>query len=81
MNLARSAAMLNKQAKINIAFHEATANTLSRLAKQEHKSVPSLVKELVLDSLEQKEDIALSEIARIRDIEGAKRASHADAWR
>jgi hypothetical protein len=72
--------MFSKQSKISIAFHEATVDMLSRLAKQEHKTVSSLAKELILDSLEHKEDIALSEIARARDVENAKRIKHTHAW-
>ncbi len=70
-----------KQARIVVPFQKPTVDMLSRLAKQEHKSVSSLIKELVLDSLEQKEDIALSDLAHARDVENTKRIKHRDAWR
>ncbi len=53
------------------------------LAKREKKSVAGLTKELVLDALERREDLALSLLAEQREQEhkGKKNKSHADAWR
>jgi hypothetical protein len=40
-----------------------------------------LAKELILEALEQREDLALSEIAKVRDIKRAKTIKHEDAWK
>lgn len=72
--------MPTKKPRVNITFEEVTAGLLAELAKQEHKSVPSLAKELILEALERREDMVLSAIAKIRDVENAKRISHKDVW-
>lgn len=66
--------------RINVTFQMVTAVLLAQLAKQESKSVSALTKELILEALEHREDIALSAIAKIRDVENVKRVSHKDAW-
>jgi hypothetical protein len=73
--------MPTKNPRINITFEETTAYLLANLAKQEHKSVSSLAKELIIEALERREDTALSAIAKIRDIENIKKVRHSDAWR
>ena len=68
--------------RLNITFLPDTAALLARLAKREKKSVASLTKELVLDALERREDVALSLLAerREREQKGKKTYSHAQAW-
>jgi len=44
-------------------------------------SVSSLAKELILEALERSEDMVLSAIAEIRDIENTKRIKYTDAWK
>lgn len=73
--------MPTKNPRINITLEESMAGLLADLAEQEHKSVSSLAKDLVLEALERREDIALSVIAKIRDIPKAKRIRHTDAWK
>ena len=73
--------MPTKNPRINITFEEATAALLAHLARQEHMSVSSLAKELILEALERREDMVLSAIAEIRDIENGKRIKHDDAWK
>jgi len=73
--------MPTKNPRINFTLEESTAGFLSSLAKQEHKSVSSLAKELVLEALERREDIELSAIAKIRDTPKAKKVKHTDAWK
>ena len=58
--------MPTKNPRINITFEETTVGLLAHLAKQEHKSVSSLAKELVLEALERREDMVLSAIAKSR---------------
>jgi predicted DNA-binding protein len=67
--------------RINITLDEKFAALLAQQAKQEHKSVAMLAKELILQALERREDMALSAIAKIRDSENSKKVSHQDVWK
>lgn len=67
--------------RVNVTFEPAIAMLLSSLAKQEHKSLSSLTKELVLEALDRREDRFLSAIAETRDVKGAKMIKHNDAWK
>ncbi len=67
--------------RINITFDENTAKLIAVLARQEHRSVSGIAKELILEALERREDMFLSAIAESRDTPGAKRVRHADAWK
>lgn len=73
--------MSAKNPRINVTFEEKTAGFLSVLARQEHKSVASLVRELTLEALERREDFYLSKLAEKIDIKGAKTYSHEEAWK
>lgn len=73
--------MATKHPRINVTFEEETAKFLSSLAKHEHKSLSAIVKELVLDSLERREDKKLSELALELDDPNIKTYSHTDAWK
>lgn len=67
--------------RINITLEKTLASLLEQQAKLEHKSVASIAKELILEALERREDMALSAIAEIRDSKKAKRIKHKDAWK
>ena len=67
--------------RINITLERPIIYFLSSLAKQEHKSMSRLTKELVLEALKRREDKALSMIADIRDIPKAKRLKHDNVWK
>ena len=73
--------MPTKNPRVNITLEESEAGILSDLAKKEGKSVSRLAKELILESLERREDIVFSKIAESRDIKNAKRISHEDVWK
>lgn len=73
--------MSMKNPRINVTFEEDTANLLSSLAKQKEKTVPNLVKELILEALSRREDMVLSAIAESRDTQHAKKIDHEDAWK
>jgi predicted DNA-binding protein len=72
--------MTTKHPRINVTFEEAIASRLTELAKHEHKSVASLVRELALEALEMREDLYLSKVAEQLDQEGAKTIGHNEAW-
>lgn len=67
--------------RIHITLDESISTILTQLAKNEHKSVAGIAKELVLEALARREDIALSALAEIRDKPKAKRIKHEDAWK
>jgi len=73
--------MSTKNPRINVTFEESTVKVLIRLAEGEDKSVASLVRELVLEALDRREDKTLSKIAEILDVESAKTHTHEDAWK
>lgn len=60
---------------IRVTFQKDTYATLTLLAKQEHTSLPSLVRHL-----EHREDTHFSKLADELDQEGLKTISHEDAW-
>ena len=67
--------------RIHITLDESITTLLSQLAKNEHKSVAGVTKELILEALARREDVALSLIAEARDKPKAKRIKHDDAWK
>ena len=73
--------MPTKNPRINITLESALAGLLAEIAEQEEISVSSLAKELVLEALERREDIALSAIAKVRDTGKSKRVKHENAWK
>ncbi len=73
--------MPTKHPRINVTLESATAKLLSRIAKKEQRSVASLTRELIMEAIECREDIALSAIAELRDIEKAKKIKHEDVWK
>ncbi|MEK6731625.1 MAG: hypothetical protein AABY34_05565 [Pseudomonadota bacterium] len=67
--------------RVNVTFDPHEMHIVSSLAAEERKSVSTLIKELTLEALEQREDQALSSIATVRDKKSAKRTKHNDAWK
>jgi hypothetical protein len=67
--------------RINITFDETTAKFIAGLAKHENRSVSGLAKDLILEALDRREDMFLSDIAKKRDIPKAKRVKHSDVWK
>jgi len=73
--------MPTKNPRINVTFEESIASVLADLAKQEGKSMSCLVKELILEALERREDMELAAIAQARDTKNVKTISHEEAWK
>ena len=67
--------------RINVTFEPELSDHISSLATHEHKSVSKLIRELVIEALEKREDIHLSEVADNRDVENQQIVSHKDAWK
>lgn len=73
--------MSTRNPRINVTFEEKTEGLLAYLAHQEHKSVAGLVRELVLEALEMREDLYLSKVAEKLDQKDAKTYEHDDVWK
>ncbi len=67
--------------RFNVTFEPKLSDQISSLAEHEHKSASKLIKDLVIEALEKREDIYLSDIAESRDKKGKKTISHKDAWK
>jgi len=65
-----------KTPHINITFEENTVDLLNYLAKQEDKTISNLIKELVFEALDRREDMVLSAIAESRDTQHVKKIDH-----
>ena len=66
--------------RVNITFEPEWQAILAELAKSEGKSVSSMAKELILEALERREDLALSSLAKARETGSPRRIAHKDAW-
>lgn len=73
--------MPTKNPRINITMDPDTTQILSDIANQEKKSLSAVAQELIIESLERREDRAFSKIAESRDTDKAKRVSHEKAWK
>lgn len=67
--------------RLNITIDQHSAAILAELAKQNHQSTSAMAKELILEALERREDLALSAIAKKRDSSSKKRIKHKDVWK
>jgi hypothetical protein len=73
--------MATKNPRLNITMEPFEVTLLTKLAKQEDRSVSSLVKELLREALEVREDMVLSAIAAERDTDDLETVSHEEAWK
>lgn len=72
--------MQAKNARINVTFEPSILNILTEMAGDASQSVAGFVRELTLEALERREDVALSALAAARDISSAKWIKHEDVW-
>ncbi len=67
--------------RINVTFDPNLNKQINLLAAHEQKPVSRLIKELVIEALENREDFYLSALAQSRDTGNHKTMSHNDAWK
>ena len=67
--------------RLNITIDPEKAAMLMELAKKNHRSVSAMAKELILEALERREDMALSTLAEKRDSPRQKKIEHENAWK
>ncbi|OIO59596.1 MAG: hypothetical protein COZ46_06960 [Verrucomicrobia bacterium CG_4_10_14_3_um_filter_43_23] len=72
--------MATTKPRLNITLEKEVEKELSLLAKRRSQSVSSLAKELIMESLERREDFWLSRVAKERSATSKKRLSHKDVW-
>lgn len=72
--------MTTKNPRINVTFDETMAGVLYELAKNEDRSVSSLVRDLTVEALELREDLYLSRLAEQVDSKKSKKIDHDKAW-
>lgn len=73
--------MATKNSRLNITMEPFEVTLLTELAKRQDKSVSSLVKELIREAFEVREDMILSAIATERDTADLETVSHEEAWK
>ncbi len=74
--------MPTKNARVNVVMEKPLHTVVSGLAKREGISMSMVVRELVKEALELREDIALVRIAEEREksLKLTKKLSHEDTW-
>jgi len=65
--------------RVNITLEPNIVDALNYLSKQTNRSISSISKDLIIESLERIEDLELSKIANLRDKEIT--ISHDEAWK
>lgn len=73
--------MATKKPRFNVTVEPKEEKILSILAKKEDKSISFLIRELILEALERREDAVLSAIADERLQEPQETISHKDIWK
>lgn len=73
--------MSTKKTRINITCEKEIVNLLTELAKGHDRSTAGFAKDLILEALEMREDIALSKLAEIRELATSTRIAHNSVWK
>ena len=73
--------MATKNPRINVTFEEQNIEFFASIAKSERKSLSCVLKELVIEALERREDVCFSKIAEKLDVANVKNHSYEDAWK
>ncbi len=69
------------KSRVNLTLAPETVALLSSMAEKEHQSVASLAKALMLEAMEHREDLVLSDVAAMRMYESQITVKHSDAWK
>ncbi|MEL6359021.1 MAG: hypothetical protein AAFQ01_03690 [Bacteroidota bacterium] len=72
--------MPTQKPRISLTLAPETAGLLGSMAEKAHQSTSGLAKELILEALEHREDIALATLAELRSTESKAKIQHSDAW-
>jgi len=72
--------MPTQNPRINITLEPKLAEIIYKLAKNQNIPVAAMAKDLILNAIETREDIALVNIANLRDKPNKTTISHKDVW-
>lgn len=72
--------MTTKLPRVQVTLNETMLDELTQLTIQSNKSLSSTIKELVLEALELREDLVLTQLAESLDQPNSKLISHEQAW-
>jgi hypothetical protein len=67
--------------RIHIRLDDNLSQLLIEHASRENKSLLKVAQELIEESLELREDFALSMLSQKRDVDGVKSIKHKSAWK
>jgi len=72
-----------KNPRVNVVLERPLYDALGRLARREGSSLSTKARDLLRDALETHEDLALAEIAEVREraLDRSRALSHAAVWR
>jgi predicted DNA-binding protein len=73
--------MSTRNPRINVTLEKMTVESLAILAKNEQKSLSGLVRDLVTEALEIREDYYLSKLVEATDNDDQEKYSHEEAWK
>ena len=72
--------MPTQKPRLSLTLASETISLLGGLAEQVQQSAAGLARDLILEGLEHREDVALTRLAELRCIEGRATVKHSDAW-
>ena len=75
--------MATKNLKVNVSLEKSVYNAIKNLSGKEDISMSSIIRDLIKESLELREDVALSRFAETREktFDKSKALSHQEIWR
>ncbi|MDL1957675.1 MAG: DUF6290 family protein [Candidatus Desulfofervidus auxilii] len=75
--------MANEQLRINVVFDRSLYTLIKEISERESISMSAVVRDLVKEALELKEDVALTKFAeeREKDLKEEELMSHEEVWK
>ncbi|HDD45375.1 MAG TPA: hypothetical protein ENG63_11040 [Candidatus Desulfofervidus auxilii] len=75
--------MANEQLRINVVFDRSLYTLIKEISERESISMSAVVRDLVREALELKEDVALTKFAeeREKDLKEEELMSHEEMWK
>ena len=75
--------MANEQLRINVVFDKSLYTLIKEISERESISMSAVVRDLVKEALELKEDVALTKFAeeREKDLKEEELMSHEEVWK
>jgi metal-responsive CopG/Arc/MetJ family transcriptional regulator len=77
----RNKAMPTNNPRMNVTLDQNLMDEINLVADQEQVSASKLVRELIIEAFEKREDRFFSQIADSRDTKSKKTVKHDEAWK